>query len=246
MRGILCRYILAVFKCNGIKFLPNQYILDRWRKDIKRRYTLIDSNYDAGVQRVDANRYSTLLNICYKIITHAASSKKHTEDATQKLHAMIELYSENQEPPSRTCTGSNVISTLPENPTCAGSQKVLSPLVVRGKGKPPSLRRASTMEKEVRKVKAKAKKAPVKGKCKQRDGGDTPLPNTCRNLFGPSEEDISNVGLMQPIEDSPVVDISGTQRQESMIGSQESMLFGLDGSQPVAVDGSQPANLNDF
>ncbi|KAG2706965.1 hypothetical protein I3760_05G126800 [Carya illinoinensis] len=67
MRVILCRHILVVFKCNGIKVLPNQYILDRWRKDIKRRYTLIDSSYDEGAQRADANRYSTLLNICYKM-----------------------------------------------------------------------------------------------------------------------------------------------------------------------------------
>ncbi|XP_042988763.1 protein FAR1-RELATED SEQUENCE 5-like [Carya illinoinensis] len=219
MRDILCRHILAVFKCNGLKVLLNQYILDRWRKDIKRRYTLIDSSYDAG-----------------------AGSKKHTEDALQKLHAMIALYSENQEPPSRTCTGSNVIPSIPEIETCAGSQKVLSPLVVRGKGRPPSLRRASIMEKEMRKVKTKANNVTVKKKHKQRDRGDTPMPNTCRNLFGPSDEDISNVGLMQspPIEDSPVVDISVTQRQESMIGSQESMHFGLDGSQPVEVDESQP------
>ncbi|KAG7975071.1 hypothetical protein I3843_06G078000 [Carya illinoinensis] len=48
MRGILCRHILAVFKCNGIKSLPDRYILDRWRKDIKRRYMLIHSSYDAG------------------------------------------------------------------------------------------------------------------------------------------------------------------------------------------------------
>ncbi|XP_042958009.1 protein FAR1-RELATED SEQUENCE 5-like [Carya illinoinensis] len=41
MRGILCRHILAVFKTMGIKLLPDQYILDRWRKDIKRRYTSI-------------------------------------------------------------------------------------------------------------------------------------------------------------------------------------------------------------
>ncbi|KAG6619011.1 hypothetical protein I3842_Q113200 [Carya illinoinensis] len=52
------------------------------------------------------------------------------------------------------------------------------------------------MEKEIRKVKTKAKNAIVKKKRKQRDGGDTPMPNTCRNLFGPSEEDISNVGLI--------------------------------------------------
>ncbi|XP_035546643.1 protein FAR1-RELATED SEQUENCE 5-like [Juglans regia] len=48
MRGILCRHILAVFKSNGIKSLPHRYILDRWRKDIKRRYTLIRTTYDAG------------------------------------------------------------------------------------------------------------------------------------------------------------------------------------------------------
>ncbi|XP_042952122.1 protein FAR1-RELATED SEQUENCE 5-like [Carya illinoinensis] len=233
MRGILCRHILVVFKCNGIKVLPNQYILDRWRKDIKRRYTLIDSSYAEGAQRADANRYSTLLNICYKMITHAAGSKKHTEDATQKLYSMIELYSENQEPPSRTCTGSNNPPSIPNATTCAGSDKVLSPLVVRGKGRPPSLRRASTMEKEIRKVKAKAKNATVKGKRKQRDEGDTPLPDTCRNLFGPSDKDICDVGLSQLVEDSSILEKCRTQRQESMIGNQEMMFFGLDESQPV-------------
>ncbi|KAI9200135.1 hypothetical protein LWI28_003148 [Acer negundo] len=50
MRGILCRHILVVFRCNKIKFLPDIYILDRWRKDIKRQYTLIHSSYDAGEQ----------------------------------------------------------------------------------------------------------------------------------------------------------------------------------------------------
>ncbi|XP_035547269.1 protein FAR-RED IMPAIRED RESPONSE 1-like [Juglans regia] len=63
MRGILCRHILAVFKCNGRKSLPEKYILDRWRKDIRRRYTLIDSSYDAGDQRPDACRYSSLLKL---------------------------------------------------------------------------------------------------------------------------------------------------------------------------------------
>ncbi|XP_042954685.1 protein FAR-RED ELONGATED HYPOCOTYL 3-like [Carya illinoinensis] len=48
MRGILCRHILVVFKCNDTNFLPNQYILNRCRKDIKRKYTLIDSSYHEG------------------------------------------------------------------------------------------------------------------------------------------------------------------------------------------------------
>ncbi|XP_042973094.1 protein FAR1-RELATED SEQUENCE 5-like [Carya illinoinensis] len=57
MRGILCRHILAIFKSNGIKSLPDRYILDRWRKDIKKRYTLIRSSYDEGELRPNGNRY---------------------------------------------------------------------------------------------------------------------------------------------------------------------------------------------
>ncbi|KAF5472340.1 hypothetical protein F2P56_009066, partial [Juglans regia] len=192
MRGILCKHILAVFKCNGIKSLPEKYILDRWRKDIKRRYTLIHSSYDAGDQRPDASRYSSLLKICYKMITHAAGSKKHTEDATQKLYAMIDLYSENEEPPSLTLTGSNVDCTTNETTTVGSSKQVLSPVVVRGKGRPPSLRRASRMEKEMRKVKGKTKKIPINRKRKQH------------------------------VQDRLVNVIGGSQLRETVGGSQES------------------------
>ncbi|XP_040996089.1 protein FAR1-RELATED SEQUENCE 5-like [Juglans microcarpa x Juglans regia] len=65
MMEILCRHILVVFRCNDIKFLSKMYILDLWRKDIKRGYILIHSSYDGGEQRADSNRYSSLLNICY-------------------------------------------------------------------------------------------------------------------------------------------------------------------------------------
>ncbi|KAF5468895.1 hypothetical protein F2P56_013006 [Juglans regia] len=165
MKGILCMHILTVFKCNGIKSLPDRYILDRWRKDIKRRYTLIHSSYDAGDQWADANRYSSLLYICYKMITHAAGLKEHTEDAIAMLYAMIDLYSvDNQEPPSITLTDSNVGCTTKDTPTAGSSKQVFSPHVVRGKGRPPYLRRASRMEKDMQKVKAKTKKAPVKRK----------------------------------------------------------------------------------
>ncbi|KAF5481947.1 hypothetical protein F2P56_002557, partial [Juglans regia] len=120
MRGIVCRNIFAVFKCNEIKTIQDRYILDRWRKDIKRIYTLIHSSYDAGDQREDANRYSSLLNIYYKMITCAASLKKHTEDATTKLNAMIELYEANQGPPLMTEKCLNVDGTNAKDTTTIG------------------------------------------------------------------------------------------------------------------------------
>ncbi|XP_035540001.1 protein FAR1-RELATED SEQUENCE 5-like [Juglans regia] len=223
MRGILCRHILAVFRCNDIKFLPEMYILDRWRKDIKRRYTLIHSRYDGGEQRADCNRYSSLLNICYKMITLASGSREHYEDASTKLYAMIDLYRANQEPPSMTQIGSNVHSTAKDT-TVDGSREVRSPHVVRGKGRPPSLRRASRMEIDMRKAKAKTKKAPAKGKRKERDGGhtqvvdreDTPIVEVCRNLFGSSEMAI-------PERESVAVDVIGTEPREILMQSQESV-----------------------
>ncbi|KAG2670589.1 hypothetical protein I3760_14G092800 [Carya illinoinensis] len=163
----------AVAKCScGLFEMREYYIFAEnihfrsMGKDIKRRYTLIHSSYDEGDQRPDANRYSSLLSICYQMITHAAGSRKHTEDVRSKLYAMIELYRANEEPPSFTQIGSNANDTA--NDTTVGcSGEVHSPRVVRGKGRPPSLRRASKMEIDMRKAKAKLKKAPAKGKRKE-------------------------------------------------------------------------------
>ncbi|XP_042988794.1 protein FAR1-RELATED SEQUENCE 5-like [Carya illinoinensis] len=227
MRGILCRHILAIFKSNQVKSVPSKYILDRWRKDIRRQYTLIRSSYDVEDQRPDTNRYSGLLNVCYKMITLAASSIEHTTDAYQKLHAMIDLYLQNQQPPSMTVTGSNVALHSVQMTTNGNEKWVLSPLVVRGKGRPLSLRKASTLEKRVLKVKAKKQKAPNNGKSKQLSREDTR-----RNLFGTSETPIST-------DSTEAFDITRTQPYVTWNESQETINFGLDGSQPEYVDETQ-------
>ncbi|XP_042958067.1 uncharacterized protein LOC122293589 [Carya illinoinensis] len=103
--------------------------------------------------------YSTLLNICYKMITHTAGSREHTLDATNKLLAMIDLYSGNQDLPSYTQNCPNVAGTTNVSATIGSLKQVLSPHVVRGKGRPLSLRRASRMERDLRKVKEKTKRA---------------------------------------------------------------------------------------
>ncbi|XP_040995484.1 protein FAR-RED IMPAIRED RESPONSE 1-like [Juglans microcarpa x Juglans regia] len=136
MRGIVSRHIFVVFKCNRIKTIPDRYIIERWRKDIKRKYTLIHSGYDAGDQREDANRNSSLLNICYKMITCAAGPKMHTEDATIKLNAMIDLYYANQEPPSMTQKCLNIDATTKDTTTIGSSTKVLSQLLCEEKADP--------------------------------------------------------------------------------------------------------------
>ncbi|XP_042939384.1 protein FAR1-RELATED SEQUENCE 5-like [Carya illinoinensis] len=222
MRGILCRHILAIFKSNGIKSLPDRYILDRWRKDIKRRYTLIRSSYDEGELRPNGNRYPILLNMCYTMIDYAVDCNEHFEDAKKRIHEMTECYRQNQRPISFTESGGleMVVTTA-----VGSSQQVKSPNVVRGKGRPPSLRRASRMETELSKVKAKQSKAQVGGKRKHnhRDEGDTTAKETRRNLFGPIETPIFNVGNFQIVANSAATDICGTQFGHTVFGTQETV-----------------------
>ncbi|XP_042950409.1 uncharacterized protein LOC122282541 [Carya illinoinensis] len=217
MRGILCRHILAVFKSNGIKSLPEGYILEQWRKDIKRRYTLIRSSYDAGDERANGNRHSILLNMCYEMIDYAVESNEQFEDAKKRIHEMTGLYRQNRSPLSMN-SEKEPATTLDTAAVVGSSQGVKSPLVVRGKGRPPSLRRASKMETDMWKVKAKQIKAQAGGKRKQRDEGDTAPMGTCRNLFRASEVDITNSGEGQVMDS-----ISATQ-SHPMFGTQESVM----------------------
>ncbi|XP_042942856.1 protein FAR1-RELATED SEQUENCE 5-like [Carya illinoinensis] len=80
MRGILCRHILAIMRVNKVRSVPEKYILDRWRKDIKRTYTLIRSSYDMVDQRPEVKRCSRIIKKCYEVATNAASCDEHTED----------------------------------------------------------------------------------------------------------------------------------------------------------------------
>ncbi|XP_042979839.1 protein FAR1-RELATED SEQUENCE 1-like [Carya illinoinensis] len=132
--SILCRHILAIFKSNGVKSLLDRYILDRRRKDIKRRYTLIQRGYDVGDQSIGGNRYSILLNICYQMIIYEASLNEQFEDAKTRIHQMTNSYRENPHPQSWTQTGSNTGAiSLDTSVHVGSSQQVKSPLIVRGK-----------------------------------------------------------------------------------------------------------------
>ncbi|XP_035547428.1 protein FAR-RED IMPAIRED RESPONSE 1-like [Juglans regia] len=240
MRGILCRHIFATLKVNRVRMLPKKYILDRWRKDIKRKYTLISSSFDVVDARPDVSRYSRIMKICGDVASNAASSDEHAQDMIDKLHAMNEVYLTNKSP-IQTC--SNVAIQTADTTTCTSSKKVLSPLVVRGKGRPPSLRKASIMEKV---CKPKTRKATQKGKHRQMHGRDIEVVDTRRNLFG---ETLVGTQESVPIQlrgnISEIFDSSGTQFGESMITTQESMHLGVDETQPDNEDGAQP-DLRDF
>ncbi|KAG6664421.1 hypothetical protein CIPAW_02G091900 [Carya illinoinensis] len=156
MRGILCRHVLGIMRVNKVCSVPEKYILDRWQKDIKMTYTLIRSSYDLVDQRPEVSRYSRIIKKCYEVATNASSCDEHTKDMLDKLDAMNLGY-RTKTPPSK------VVTTDADTMIAVSSKKVLSPNVVKGKGRLPSLRKKSMIEK----VKHTTKKASQKGKRKQ-------------------------------------------------------------------------------
>jgi zinc finger SWIM domain-containing protein 3 len=45
-KGILCRHALFVLSQESVTVLPDRHILDRWRKDIKRKHTYVSTCID--------------------------------------------------------------------------------------------------------------------------------------------------------------------------------------------------------
>ncbi|KAF5465408.1 hypothetical protein F2P56_015419 [Juglans regia] len=77
MRGILCRHALNVCQMKKIHALPDKYILDRWRKDLKRRYTVVKSSYDDLRHNADSRRYELVVKRCLKLATRVSPSYDH-------------------------------------------------------------------------------------------------------------------------------------------------------------------------
>ncbi|XP_042952232.1 protein FAR-RED IMPAIRED RESPONSE 1-like [Carya illinoinensis] len=201
MRGILCKHVLGIMRVNKVRSVPKKYILDRWQKDIKRTYTLIQSSYDLVDQRPEVSRYSRIIKKCYEVATNASSCDEHTEDMLDKLDAMNLGY-RTKTPPSK------VVTTDADTTTAVSSKKVLSPNVVKGKGRPPSLRKKSMIEK----VKHTTKKASKKGKRKQPHGIQGVDVRTCRNLFGQADVGTTQNVPVQPSQyTTEVLDFSATE-----------------------------------
>ncbi|VFQ81564.1 unnamed protein product [Cuscuta campestris] len=55
-KGMICRHCIVVFIRNGVRFLPEKYILERWRRDVKRAYTRVKVDYDGWICTVEQQR----------------------------------------------------------------------------------------------------------------------------------------------------------------------------------------------
>ncbi|KAI3916876.1 hypothetical protein MKW98_014337 [Papaver atlanticum] len=61
-RGIQCCHVLSVLSNNGVKELPDKYILRRWRKDVKRCHTKVKVGFSCWKNDDASTEYYDLYN----------------------------------------------------------------------------------------------------------------------------------------------------------------------------------------
>ncbi|KAG6718591.1 hypothetical protein I3842_04G159400 [Carya illinoinensis] len=197
MRGILCRHALKVLHLSRINVVPDRYVLDRWRKDEKRTYTLIKSSYDDVRASGDSRRYEMVVKRCMKLATKISSSD-------ERVNSFLKVLDDFDSKCDDVTFGTRSESTKvgPTVETADKGKKILSPNVIRGKGRPPSKRKVPPVEKITGKRKA----------CRKILDDQTQLGDTAASEFVDKSTD--GVGVGVGTQTSSVTQFSASGNQE--------------------------------
>ncbi|XP_042954728.1 protein FAR1-RELATED SEQUENCE 5-like [Carya illinoinensis] len=199
-RGILCRHALRVCQLKKINVLPSVYVLDRWRKDLKRRYTLLRTSYDDQRDRSDKRNYELVVKRCSKLATKISSNNAQV---SAFLRVVDEFDSKcESSTPEPEC---GQTTAQPNVDLGKGKKKILSPNVVRGKGRPPNKRKVPPVEK----IATKRKKP------------------TCRKILVDATELGENPGSVQHTFDVGAVSIENAILSQANSQNEVNCLFAL-------------------
>ncbi|XP_042969150.1 protein FAR-RED ELONGATED HYPOCOTYL 3-like [Carya illinoinensis] len=146
-RGILCRHALHILTQIGQYTVLKKYILDRWRKDVKRKYTFVKSSYDTSTND-DAQRYDRIQNSFYELCSNASKAESSCVRLISQIEQLKTQYPSLPDHDTRE-------EVDPDTSTTKTTGRVLSPLVVRSKGRPPSKRKVHPVEKSLKRSSTK-------------------------------------------------------------------------------------------
>lgn len=195
-RGILCRHLLSVLTHKKIKEVPSQYILDRWRKTVKRKHNFIRCTYGGMEDTPVAKRFDKLCNVFFPIAEIGAMSEESCNALVEQLHNL------KIQPSSNSSSGNNngQLGTQEVAPPSNGettAKTILSPVAVRCAGRPPLLRKESKVDKLIRLAREKKKKSEQREKKKaEQEARSMKLKNERSNAKRKSSEN----GILQEEE----------------------------------------------
>ncbi|GER48821.1 FAR1-related protein [Striga asiatica] len=152
-RGILCRHIMSVLIARRINEVHPRYILHRWRKDLKRRYTLVRIGYNPLSQQIQ--RCEKICTAFHEVAVIAMDDEEKYEFGDE-MHSRIKVKITSGELNKKETT--RAFSSQPQNyveqrKVLGGANTVLSLVVTRGKGRPATKRKILRLEVVVQKLK---------------------------------------------------------------------------------------------
>ncbi|KAK1557486.1 hypothetical protein Q3G72_025592 [Acer saccharum] len=139
----------------GIFCVPDKYILKRWRKDVKICHSKVKISYDNWDVKPEGQRFDKMCNSFYEVADLATNNETKfcmVMEAIECLKAKLTLDASGGG--SGQC-GANLIEDIIGNGEL--NSNILTPRVVRSKGRPPYKRRQSKVEQIIRKKKRKTK-----------------------------------------------------------------------------------------
>lgn len=151
-RGILCRHILSILPLVDIEKVPSKYVLQRWRKDFKRKHTFIKCSYDDQLDTPIVRRFDTLCKRFNEVAENGSVSDALCNlvmDGLNELQIKIDAHHGSKEIQEYQQNGKNKDMVLKQ------VKMVLSPISVRRRGRPPSLRKQSKLDQVVRRLRMK-------------------------------------------------------------------------------------------
>ncbi|GER49763.1 FAR1-related protein, partial [Striga asiatica] len=151
-RGILCRHTVSVLIARKINEVHPRFILPRWRKDLKRRYTLVRIGYNPLSQQIQ--RCEKMCKALHEVAVIAADDEEKFELVMKGIRE-LKLKITNDEKKIVQTSFSQPQDFAEQQKVINRTNKVLSPMVTRGKGRPATKRKISRLEVVVQKLKKK-------------------------------------------------------------------------------------------
>ncbi|VFR01855.1 unnamed protein product [Cuscuta campestris] len=138
-KGMICRHCIVVFIRNVVRFLPKKYILERWRRDVKRAYTRVKVDYDGSICTVEQQRYDDLCNSFRALANKVVDDKYRTKEIMDWIQKEMSVEAMRSQNPSKG------VQEIPKHTT--STTLVLDPLIGTRKGAPRKSHLKSNREK---------------------------------------------------------------------------------------------------
>ncbi|VFQ87572.1 unnamed protein product [Cuscuta campestris] len=135
---------MSIFE-NDSKVLPETYILSRWRRDIKRTYTVVRMEYDGLPRTVEQRRYDMLCAKFQELAQIAADDEERTKDIVAWIDKELLIPSLRKASDERIPENMELDNTL--------TKAILDPTYSKRKGAPKKNRLKSVFETKNRKRK---------------------------------------------------------------------------------------------